>query len=67
MERNETAQATKRRLALERLIESIENGDVDAIEDLSREEIDMLLARVRPNESLEQLFDRMRQPSRERE
>ena len=53
--------------ALEHLIEAVENGEIEAIEDLTREEISWLLARARPGESLEDLFDRLRGTGRERE
>ena len=52
--------ARQSRTELERLIEAVENGEVDAIEDLTREEVALLLACGRPEESLQDLFDRLR-------
>ena len=67
MTQHEHAEAERRRLALERLIESVEAGEIDAIEDLSPEEVSLLLSHARPGESLEDLFDRLRQPAHERD
>ncbi len=67
MARHEIAEAEVRRLAMERLFEAVENGEIEAVEDLTREEVSMLLARALPGESLEELFDRLRQPARDRE
>jgi hypothetical protein len=67
MARHENAEAERRRLALEQLIEALESGEIEALEDLSREEVSLLLARARPGESLEDLFDRLRQPVRDRD
>jgi hypothetical protein len=52
---------------MEQLIEAVERGEIEAMEDLTREEVSMLLSRARPGESLEDLFDRLRQPRRERD
>lgn len=67
MARHEKPDEERRRLALEELIAAVERGEIDAVEDLSREEVSLLLARARPGESLEDLFDRLRQPVRERD
>ena len=66
MARHETIDAERRRQAVERLVEAVERGEIEALEDLTREEVSLLLARARPGESLEDLFDRLRQPTRER-
>lgn len=63
MPRHETESEARHRRALERLLESVENGAVEAIEDLDREEVALLLTRARPGESLQDLFDRLRQPA----
>jgi len=65
MPRHETQAEAKQRREIERLVESVENGDVDAIEDLSASEIALLLTRAKPGESLEDLFDRLRSPEPE--
>ena len=67
MARHENAEAERRRLAIEHLIESVARGEIDALEDLTREEVSLLLSRARPGESLEDLLDRLRQPAHERE
>lgn len=61
------ADAERRRLALERLVESVERGEIEAIEDLTPEEVSLLLSQARSGESLEDLLDRLRQPSHERD
>jgi hypothetical protein len=63
----ENAEVERRRLALERLVESVERGEIDALEDLTPEEVSLLLSHARPGESLEDLLDRLRQPVRERD
>jgi hypothetical protein len=67
MARQEMVGAERRRLAMEQLIEAVERGDIEALEDLTREEVSLLLSRARPGESLEDLFDRLRQPRRDRD
>lgn len=67
MAQNEYADVERRRLALERLIESVEAGEIDAVEDLSPEEVSLLLSHARTGESLEDLLDRLRQPAHERD
>ena len=67
MAQHENAEAERDRLALGRLIESVERGEIDAVEDLTPEEVSLLLSRARPGESLEDLFDRLRQPAPERD
>lgn len=64
---HEKAEAERRRLTLERLIESVETGEIDSVEDLSTEEVSLLLSRARPGESFEDLLDRLRQPAHERD
>lgn len=59
-------EAEKRRMDLERLIDAVENGEIEAIEDLTADEVALLLTRARPEESLENLFDRLRGPAPER-
>lgn len=66
MAHRESDLEAERRREVERLVESVENGTVDAIEDLSRAEVALLLTRARPGESLEDLFDRLRQPAPDR-
>lgn len=65
MVRIETENEQRQRLEFERLVEAIENGEVDSIEDLNTAEIALLTNRTRPGESLEDLFDRLRQASRD--
>lgn len=67
MARHELLDEERRRMALERLMDSLENGEIDAVEDLSAEEVALLMSRARPGESLGDLFDRVRQPARGRE
>lgn len=66
MTHRETEQEEKHRLELERLIEAVENGEIDAIEDLTREEAALFMTRARPEESLVDLFDRLRRQGPER-
>jgi hypothetical protein len=61
-----TSEAEERRMQLERLIEAVENGDVETPEDLTSDEIALLLTRSRPEESLQDLFDRLRRETRAR-
>jgi hypothetical protein len=67
MARQPKIEMERRGTALERLVEAVERGEIESIEDLTREEISWLLARARPGESLEDLFDRLRGPGRERD
>jgi hypothetical protein len=55
-----TRETERRRIELERLVEAVENGEIDALEDLTEEEVALLLTRARPEESLQDLFDRLR-------
>jgi hypothetical protein len=67
MPRHESDLEAEHRRVVERLVESVENGTVDALEDLSREEVALLLTRARPGESLEDLFDRLRPTAADRD
>lgn len=67
MPRHETEAEAKQRREVERLVESVESGAVDAIEDLSASEIGLLLTRAKPGESLEDLFDRLRPGTQSRD
>jgi len=51
----------------ERLVLAILRGEIGAIEDLEPAQIALLLSRARPAESLEDLFDRLRQPGRDQD
>lgn len=59
-------EAEKRRMELERLVDAVENREIEAIEDLTPDEVALLLAHARPEESLEDLFDRLQRAERER-
>jgi hypothetical protein len=61
-----TSEADRRRIELERLVEAVECGEVEAIEDLTPDEVALLLTRARPEESLQDLFDRLRRETAER-
>lgn len=67
MVRHESVHEERARQELEQLLAAIEEGRIDAIEDLTREEVALLVSRVRPGESLQDLFDRVRQPQGGRE
>lgn len=67
MARHESVEQERARLDLDRLLAALEEGRIDALEDLTRHEVALLLSRARPGESLQDLFDRVRQPQGGRE
>jgi hypothetical protein len=66
MPRKETESEARERRELERLLDAIRNGEIDAIEDLSAREMALLSGQLRDGEALGDLRDRLRQPGRDR-
>jgi hypothetical protein len=65
--RRESESAERRERRMEDLLAAVENGDIEAIEDLTEREVELLLSRSMPGESFEDLLDRLRRPAREPE